>query len=298
MEVPALSRYREVAAALRDPRLVPVAAQSTAPAAAIDSAAHAEFRAQALHALSPTAIQPWEQPFEQAAERLVATLPTGEAVDLIARYANPWSLAVAAHAAGVPADQCERLSTLARSIFLSACEPHDEALASSARKATMELGAFFHGAPAWTVQMFVALVHTLPALLGNAWRVLAEHPAAIASLPQAIEELLRAAGPAKAQFRQATAPVTIGECTIQKDQHVILRLDLANNDPEGCASGHLAFGAGAHACVGAALVRSAATIATKALFGRYRIAECHSALSVDGFAMRYVSSLEVTLTAP
>jgi len=300
-----LSRYRDVDTALREARLIPASARSTA-VVPIDSGIHAEFRTQALRALAPVAIQQLEEPFALAANLLAAALPIGEPVDLMQRYAKPWSLQVAGIAAGLPPDQCERLSGLARGIFETACEPYDEALAAVAHRATVELAASFRGAPPWNMQMFIALAHSLPAFLGNAWLALLEQPAEIAGLPKAIDELLRFAGPAKAQFRQAAAPVTIGDCTIQQLQQVILRLDIANRDAgefpaphtlrfDRRTPGHLAFGTGPHGCVGAALIRSAAAVATKALFSRFHFAEHHSAVPMDCFAMRYLKSLTVIL---
>jgi hypothetical protein len=300
-----LSRYRDVSAALREARLIPAAARSAA-AVPIDRGIHAEFRSQALRALAPAGIQQLEERFAPAANLLAAALPTGEPVDLVERYARPWSLQVAGIAAGIPPDRCHRLSSLARSIFDAACEPYDETLAAAAQKATVELAASFQAAPPWNMQMFIALAHSLPAFLGNAWLALLEHPAEIADFPKAIDELLRFTGPAKAQFRQAAAPVTIGDCGIPQNGHAILRLDIANRDPDEFSaphslrfdrrsSGHLAFGTGPHACVGAALIKSAAAAATKALLDRFRFAEQHTAEPVDCFAVRYVKSLTAIL---
>jgi cytochrome P450 len=285
-----VSRYGDVAAALREPRLIPVLARSTSPAVSIDSAVHTEFREQALRALAPAAIRQWEERFARAANLLASMLPIGDPIDLVEQYAKPWSLQVAGIAADVPPDQCERLAILARSIFEAACEPYDEALATAAQKATVDLASFFCDAPPWTVQMFVALAHSLPALLGNLWLALIERPADI-------DELLRYAGPAKAQFRHTVAAVTIGDHTIPQDQLLILRLDIASHDPDQPpASGHLTFGAGLHACVGASLIKSAAVIATKALEDRFHFAGSPTAGTVDHFAMRYVRALTVTLS--
>jgi cytochrome P450 len=303
-----LSRYRDVAAALRESRLIPAAANTTAAAVPIDSAIHAEFRAQALRELSPPSIQQLEGRIAPSANLAVAALPSGEPVDLLEHYAAPWSLQVAGIAANLPEGQCEPFSTLARCIFDSACEPYDQALAEESRKATMELAVFFRAAPPWHMQMFIALAHSLPAFLGNAWFALLQHSSEIPDFrdPQAIDELLRFAGPAKAQFRQAAAALTVGDCRIQRDQRVILRLDIANRDPDrfpdphklqfdGRASGHLALGAGLHACIGASLIKAAAAVATKALFARCRRAEYCAAVPVNCFAMRYVRSLTVIL---
>jgi cytochrome P450 len=303
-----LSRYRDVAAALRESRLVPATARATAPAVPIDSGIHAEFRTQALRELSPAGLQQLEERIAAVANLAVAALPAGEPVDLVERYAAPWSLQVAGIAANVPAGQREPFSALARSIFDSACEPYDQALAGAARTATMELAAFFRGSPPWHMQMFIALVHSLPAFLGNAWLALYQHFGEIPDFrdPKALDELLRFAGPARVQFRQAAAEVTVRDCRIQRDQRVILRLDIANRDPDrfpdphklqfdGRASGHLAFGTGLHACIGASLIKSAAAVATEALFARCHRTEYCAALPVNCFAMRYVRSLTVIL---
>jgi cytochrome P450 len=293
-----VSRYRDVAAALREPGLIPALARSTAAPAPMDPAVHADFRTQALRALAPAVIQQWEERFDLVANRLAAALPAGEPVDLIERYARPFSLAAAGIAAEVPPHECQRLATLARPVFDSAGEPYDEALAAAGQKATIELAGFFRDARPWSVQMFIALAHSLPAFLGNAWLALAESPSALTDLPRAIDELLRLAGPAKAQFRQAIAPVKIRECHVARDQRVILRLDIANRPGQirfdRSSPAHLAFGAGLHACVGAALVRSAAAAATRALLDRFHFGE-HSAVPVDCFAVRYVASFTVRL---
>jgi cytochrome P450 len=303
-----VSRYRDAAAALREPRLVPALARSTTPAVPLDSKVHTDFRTQALRALSPASIHEWEERFALAANAVAGALPTGVPVDLIEQYARPWSLQAAAIAANIPANQCARLTDLARHVFQSACEPYDEALATAAQEATVELAACFQHTAPWTMQMFIALAHSLPAFLGNAWLALLEQPAEITDLPRAIDELLRLAGPAKAQFRQAVAPVTIGDAIIERNQHVIIRLDIANRDPDEFpapltlqfdrrAPGHLAFGSGLHACVGSALVKSAAVVATAALLDRFHFAESYTAVPVDAFAVRYLRALNVTLTS-
>ena len=302
-----LSRYRDVAAALREPALIPALASSTAAAAPIDASVHAEFRAQALRALSPAAIQQWEQNMTLSANLMAGALPLGEPVDLMEHYARPWALRLAASAAQVSSHDCERLATVGRSVFDAACKPYDDAWSAAARIATVELAAFFQAAPPWTMQMFIALAHSLPAFLGNAWLAMLEQPVEITDLPKAVDELLRFAGPAKAQFRQAVAPVTIGDCTIPQNGRSILRLDIANRDPEVFPDphtlrfdrrgpSHLAFGTGLHACVGAALIKSAAAAATNALRDRCHLGD-HVATPIDHFGVRYLSCLKVILTA-
>jgi cytochrome P450 len=301
-----VSRYGDAAQALREPRLVPVSPRANAAAVLFDTAAHAAFRTHALRALAPATIAQLEERYLPLAHLLAARLPAGQPVDLVRQYAQPFSLQVAGIAANVPPDQCERLACLARVVFEAGCEPYDPELGAAAQTATAELARFFQGAPPLHMQMFVALAHTLPAFLGNAWLALLAHQAELRDVPKAIDELLRFTGPAKAQFRQATATVTIGGCAIEPRQLVIIRLDRANRDGEvfpdpgrlqldGRLRAHLAFGAGAHACVGAALVKSAAAAATRALLERFHLAGTCSAVPADCFAVRHVKSLIVNL---
>jgi hypothetical protein len=130
------------------------------------------------------------------------------------------------------------------------------------------------------LQAYVALTQTLPCFLANAWLALLRDPGSAEMLrlepglmPQAVEELLRHSGPSRAQFRRAEEDVELGGVRIGKGARVVLMLAAANRDPEQftdplsldlrrSTSGHLAFGAGRHACIGAAIVRAASAAAT------------------------------------
>lgn len=253
-----------------------------------------------------TALQPR---MAELADRMAAALPSDGPVDLVEQYARPWSLAVAGMAAEVQEDELARLTRLAGRIFDAACQPFDRALDAAGREAAGELARYFHRSPAIHTQMFTALAHSLPAFLGSAWWTLLEHPAELSRLrlepelmPRAIDELLRLAGPARAQFRQAVTAVPIGESTIEAQQRVILMLDSANRDPEQFPEpddlrfdrevGQLALGGGLHACVGGALVQCAAAKATRAILGR--LIGAFTAAPVECFAVRYLKSLKLT----
>jgi len=299
-----LSRYADVAAALRDPLLVPASPISTAPAATMDAAAHARFREEALRVLAASRMREWEAQASALAQRRVAALPADRPVDLVAEYAAPWSLEVAGIAAGVEPERRAELGRQARRIFEAACEPFDAALEVASRDATTKLALACEGS-AIHVQMFIALSQSLPAFLGNAWLALIEHRSRAVRLPQAIDELLRLAGPARAIFRRAAGAVIIGGCTIRPQERVMLRLDRANRDPRHFtepdelrfdrAPDHVAFGGGVHACVGGSLIRLAAAATTRAWIANFGLPEECTAATVDAFAMRYVSSLVTVL---
>ncbi|HET9019926.1 MAG TPA: cytochrome P450, partial [Acetobacteraceae bacterium] len=95
------------------------------------------------------------------------------------------------------------------------------------------------------------------------WRRLRADPAL---LRPAIEEVLRFESPGQSFFRTTTCPVDVGGVAIPAGQKVLLFLGAANRDPRHWSApdrfditrhprGHLAFGAGIHACVGHMVAR-------------------------------------------
>ena len=95
-------------------------------------------------------------------------------------------------------------------------------------------------------------------------------------MPGAIEELLRYAGIVRRVFRRATADIDLGGVRIAEGELAVLMLASANRDPEQFpdpdrlllarpAAGHVSLGTGRNSCVGALLIRLAASVATGAL---------------------------------
>jgi hypothetical protein len=188
--------------------------------------------------------------------------PDGELVDLIGEFAQPWSNALAVAVTQAPAAELNRLLTCAVSVF-----------ESGSGEATVELAKAFAGpGVAWKIQAFVALTQTLPAFLGNAWLALLQHPSELELLaatpellPTAMEELLRFAGPSQEVYRgEIVLRLADANCDPAKFPDPD-RLDLRRN-----AAGHLAFGAGEHACAGAALIRKASVTATRGFIEHFR----------------------------
>ncbi|CAN5560954.1 cytochrome P450 [soil metagenome] len=125
---------------------------------------------------------------------------------------------------------------------------------------------------------------TVAKLIGNAIVLFAEHPeqwrllrAQPDLVPAAVEEILRHQPPAQYDVRTTTREVTLHGCTIPAGSPVLLLLAAATRDERQFDdadtfditrrhSGHnLAFGYGAHSCLGAALARMEARIALRAL---------------------------------
>jgi cytochrome P450 len=117
-------------------------------------------------------------------------------------------------------------------------------------------------------------------------RLLIEDPARI---PGAVEEFLRYDSPVQGLARTLTAPVTLHGVTIPEGGKVLLLFGSANRDDRKIArperfdvlrdpNPHLAFGFGAHFCLGANLARLEARVAFEELLERlpdYRMTESH-----------------------
>ena len=101
-----------------------------------------------------------------------------------------------------------------------------------------------------------------------------------ALLPTFVEEVLRLASPTASVARRATRDTELGGIAIAAGTRVELQLGAANRDARtfaapdrldlrrANASEHLAFGAGAHACLGAGLARASLTAAIRVLLER------------------------------
>ncbi|HMA74609.1 MAG TPA: cytochrome P450 [Xanthobacteraceae bacterium] len=108
------------------------------------------------------------------------------------------------------------------------------------------------------------------------WQALRENPALARP---GFDEVLRWESPVQTFFRTTTKPVNIGDVAIPADAKILLFLASANrdprkwNDPEHFditrrTTGHVAFGAGIHLCVGQMLARLEAEMIITALASR------------------------------
>jgi cytochrome P450 len=99
-------------------------------------------------------------------------------------------------------------------------------------------------------------------------------------IPNLVEESLRFESPVQTGFLTTTRDVDLGGVEIEEGAAVIAVWGSANRDPDAFpdpdrfdvtrnARGHMAFGHGAHFCLGAALARLEAQIILPRLFERY-----------------------------
>ncbi|GAB7193463.1 cytochrome P450 [Kineococcus sp. NUM-3379] len=136
--------------------------------------------------------------------------------------------------------------------------------------------------------IFAAGFETTVNLLGSGVHLLLEHPAQLgalragtASWADAVEEVLRVESPVQIVSRVAQRDTTAGGRAVRRGERVVVLLGAANRDPEvfadperfdvhrAGAREHLAFSAGRHFCLGAALARTEGEIGLRSLFGRF-----------------------------
>ncbi|HEX3918361.1 MAG TPA: cytochrome P450 [Caulobacteraceae bacterium] len=124
-------------------------------------------------------------------------------------------------------------------------------------------------------------------LIGNAVRLLLTHPEELAKLRAdpsligaVVEEVLRFEPPVDITGRIASREMEVGGCPIHPHQSMLMSLRGANRDPDVFEAPetfnitrkkapHVAFGGGAHICIGAPLARLEAQVALARLFARF-----------------------------
>ncbi len=137
------------------------------------------------------------------------------------------------------------------------------------------------------ILLLIAGNETTTNLIGNGVFALLRHPEERqrvwddpSLVPSAVEEMLRFDSPVQLTNRLAKEDLTIAGTNIKQGQVVYLILGAANRDPAQFPkpdrfdvtrvnNKHVAFGAGAHFCVGAPLARLEARIVVRSLRERY-----------------------------
>ncbi len=133
-------------------------------------------------------------------------------------------------------------------------------------------------------------------------RQLVENPA---SIPAAVEELLRFETPVPAIARVSMADTELGGCPVWRDDKVSVLLAATNMDPDVFpdplnvdfhrdANRHVSFGAGVHRCLGSHLARMELRVVLREWHRRipeYRLAEGHTLLYSP--ALREISHLPI-----
>lgn len=283
-----LSRYPDVWAALRHPHLWPVSGKREIKPEGRDESGRLQQRAEMLDALSAARFEAWRPRLDAVTLDALDRLSTDRPVDLLGEFTLPWGLALAMLVTGSAPAASHCLADLGNRVFAATGAADDSALKNDAAAATAELEGIFENGPIPMGEpAFVALSQTLPRLLANAWLALVRHPEEYARLrahpelmPGAIDELLRYAGIVRRVFRRATAPIDLGGVRIAEGDLAVLMLASANRDPEQFPdpdrldlsrplTSHVALGIGRNSCVGALVIRMAASVATGALAAKF-----------------------------
>jgi hypothetical protein len=153
-------------------------------------------------------------------------------------------------------------------------------------------------------------------LIGNGVRLLLTHPQELAKLVAdpgivnaVVEEVLRYEPPVDLTGRIASREMEVGGCPMKPGQAMSVWLRAANRDPEVFDDPHrfdvsrkhrphMAFGGGAHICIGAPLARLEAQVALGRLFAQFpnlRLADPAAAPSWRGLPFfRGLERLDVT----
>lgn len=137
------------------------------------------------------------------------------------------------------------------------------------------------------ITLFVAGHETTTNTIGHAFALLHQFPDARAELEaqpdklvSAVEEILRYEPTIQMVTQWPSENLMLGDLPLRKGQPVWLMLGAANRDPEKFTdperfdiartpNPHIAFGSGAHTCIGAALARLEVQVALSTLMARY-----------------------------
>lgn len=230
-----------------------------------DPPRHSQLRGLLAKAFTPAAMQGMRPAIAQMAYELVAAIPAGEEVDIVAALTTPLPVSVIAGMMGVPADRHADFKRWSDALVFLTYEPMDAEHAAT----LMQLQGYFAGLAAerraspgddlvsaltkardagdtlddeqvvgLCMLLMLAGNETTTNLLGNLLDRLADAPAAWAALAAdptridcAIEELLRIDPPGQLILRRATEDVTISGRTIGAGENVVVYLAAGNRDP-------------------------------------------------------------------
>lgn len=273
---------------------------------------HRRFVQPHLNAVTVARLEPT---IRELCERQLAPLLAAGRGDAVAALADPVPALTLCHLAGLPMEEAWRLmplvadvnplldglsgisslesaATAVAALHAYAEERLAEMLARPSAERSGLLGVFADGIDAGAItsgetrdiliQLFTAGTETTSSLTASAIELLARRPdlqaalrSAPASIPDALDDLLRDDGPFQFHYRWSTNDTTLGGVPIPASSRLLLMWAAANRPaPDGhgdaadASGAHYAFGRGLHFCVGAPLARLESRVAIETLLAR------------------------------
>jgi cytochrome P450 len=310
----------------------------------VDQPEHTRLRRLVMRGFTPRAIDGLRTKIQQVTDRELDALANEPEADLVAAYTARIPIAIIAAMLGIPDEDVRYLQQTSepgtrlvssaipswRDYLGAVCaqneldaylDKHIARLRHSGADNSV-LAEVIHDDNLTHVEVKTAAMLLLGAgflttthMLGNAIVTLLRHPNQLAALrenpdqwPQAIEELIRYAGPFLWTVRVASENTEIAGTAIRPGQPVYLLFCGANTDPEvfvhpndfditrSNAREHVAFGTGIHACLGATLARLELHIGLRSLFERFpHLALAGDPTWYDSIAVQGYQRLPVTL---
>ncbi len=277
----------------------------------VDDPLHRKLRMLVTYAFTPKRVAALEARIEELAHELIDGFCEAGAVNLVSDFTQPLSTTVIAELLGIPADDHSDFRRWTYEVSLGAVSfTEGEAVPEAPR----QMAAYFAGMIEerrrhpddglitalldaevegeqltggdifnFCVLLLVAGNETTGNLIGNAVRLLSEHPdqrAEIRAKPdlrrQALEEVLRYRGSIQSMMRVAKKGARMGEHEIEEGSYVLAWIGAANRDPDvfddpdtfdihRSPNRHIAFGHGGHFCLGANLAKLEALTALRVL---------------------------------
>ena len=167
-------------------------------------------------------------------------------------------------------------------------------------------------------QLLVAGNETTTKMLTEMMRLLGEHPdewdklrADPSRAKAVVEESLRLSSPTQGMFRAVKGDAEIGGTELHAGDFMVIMFAAANRDPAVFPDpdefrpdrdnlvAHLAFGKGAHFCLGAALARLESVVAAEELSKRiasFTLADSNTYTYLPSFVLRGLTSLDLEIT--
>ena len=231
-------------------------------------------------------------------------------VELVSTVGRSFGVTAAGMVLGMSDAEVRSLLPLAEVVWRESATATSSATSSAAREATAALAEAFKSQAPTHVQAFVALTHSLPALVSNVmvhsllanpeWPAADDESLRPGSSRAVVDEWLRCCAPVRYVYRQAAQRLVMNGDAIEPGTSVTVDLESANFDPSvfpepglvrpgSRRAAHVAFGVAPHACRGATTVHVALAAFLEAwfAFGRtHRLALVSTHAETDFVAMR------------